>query len=69
LLALMSKANGYDGFIHPSAMGPGKYVVLFDPAKGAVQTVSYTRVRRVAFFGTPMSEYEEVDAPGSSPRA
>lgn len=32
-LALMIKANGYDGFIHPSAMGPGKNVVLFDASK------------------------------------
>jgi RES domain-containing protein len=50
-LALMIKANGYDGLIHPSAMGPGRNVVLFDPAKGEVQSVSYSRVRRVAYLG------------------
>src|SRR5438132_14361467 len=43
LLALLIKANGYDGFIYPSAMGPGKNVVLFDPANVEVQPVSYTR--------------------------
>ena len=64
-LALMIKANGYDGFIHPSAMGPGKNVVLFDASKAEVQPVTYTRIRRVAYFGATMSEYEDVDEPGS----
>jgi RES domain-containing protein len=65
LLALMVKANGYDGLIHPSAMGPGKNVVLFDASKAEVQPVGYTRVQRVASFGAPMSDYEDMDEPGS----
>jgi hypothetical protein len=64
-LALMIKANGYDGLIHPSATGPGRNVVLFDPTTGEVQSVSYSRVRRVAYFWTRMSDYEDVDGPGS----
>jgi hypothetical protein len=46
-------------------MGPGKNVVLFDASKAEVQLVTYTRIRRVAYFCAPMSEYEDVDQPGS----
>jgi hypothetical protein len=64
LLALVIKANGYDGFIYPSAMGPGRNIVLFDPAHAEVEPVSYARIKRVAYFDEPMSDHDEVDEEG-----
>jgi len=64
LLALLIEARRHDGFIYPSAMGSGNNVVLFDPAKAEVQPVSYTRIKRVAYFDDPMSGYEDVDEDG-----
>lgn len=64
LLARLIKLNGYDGLIYPSAMGTGKNIVFFDAAKVEVQPVSYTRVKRVAYYGAPLSEFEDVDEKG-----
>jgi RES domain-containing protein len=64
LLALLIKANGYDGLIYPSAMGSGRNLVLFDAAKVEIEPVSHTRIKRVAYFDAPMFEYEDVDEEG-----
>ena len=60
LLAWLIKSSGYDGFIYPSATGSGANIVLFDPANTEIMEVSYMRVREVAYFSDPLSEYEEV---------
>jgi RES domain-containing protein len=64
LLARLIKLNGYDGLIYPSAMGTGKNIVLFDATEAEVLPVSYTRIKRVAYYGAPVSEYEDVDEKG-----
>ncbi len=60
LLAWLIRASGYAGFIYPSAMGTGRNVVLFNPEDTEVATTSYVRIKRVACFSEPFSEFEDV---------
>lgn len=64
LLALLIRASGYDGFIYPSAMGPGTNVALFNPDDADVKKVSYTRVKRVAYFAEALSDFDDVHEEG-----
>src|SRR5713226_3176506 len=45
LLAWLIRSSGYQGFIYPSAMGPGTNIVLFNPEDAEVAKVSYVRVK------------------------
>jgi RES domain-containing protein len=60
LLARQVKANGYDGCIYPSAMGPGINVVLFNPEDAEVGDITHVRVLKAAYFSAPLSPYEPI---------
>jgi len=64
LLAWLIRSSGYQGFIYPSAMGPGTNIVLFNPEDAEVAKVSYVRVKRVVYFSEALSDYEDVSEEG-----
>ena len=45
-------------------MGPGTNIVLFRPDDVEIAKVTYVRVKRVAYFSEPLSEYEKVAQEG-----
>lgn len=60
--AELARNAGFDGIAFPSAMGPGKNIVIFDPAAGDVTDVWYVRVDDVVYtFAREENETIEVD--------
>ena len=41
-------------------MGSGANIVLFDPSDSEVMEVQYVRVKKVAYFSDPITDYEEI---------
>jgi hypothetical protein len=52
--------EGFSAISTRCAMGPGTNIVLFNPDDGEVTSVTYVRVKRVAHFSEPLSEYDDV---------
>ena len=49
-----------DGVIYPSAMGPGKNIVLINPEDGEPYEVKYVRVGTPAFSTTEISDHDDL---------
>ncbi|MFZ5676711.1 MAG: RES family NAD+ phosphorylase [Pseudomonadota bacterium] len=60
LLVQMIESSGYAGCIYPSAAGPGKNIVLFDPNDAEISEPKYLRVKQVSYFTDALSQFEEV---------
>ena len=60
LLVQMIESSGYAGCIYPSAAGPGKNIVLFDPNDAEISEPKYLRVKQVSYFTDSLSQFEEV---------
>jgi RES domain-containing protein len=50
---------GLDGLVYPSALGPGRNVVLFDPTAAVARSVEYLRIRGVAFTSENLRDQED----------
>jgi RES domain-containing protein len=60
--AELARNAGFDGIAFPSAMGPGRNIVIFDPGAGDVTDVWYVRVDDVVYtFAREENETIDVD--------